>query len=252
MSKISQAVVLCAGNGARMKPFTNYYPKCLLPVKTRLALEILLEELLQAKIKKIVFVINENQWIIKRVTDDFFAARSKKIKCVFVEQKIKNGGGGALLLCKRFLKNQPFLLAFSDDLTQCKGAASKQIINTFEKTKKNVMAIRYVAPENAKNYGIIQYRKKRKNIFWVSGVVEKPKVVNKNNFANFGRYAFHPQIFDILENINPESKGEIYLTRALEEFIKTNNLIAKKIVGKTFDVGTPQNYIKTFKKYKIK
>lgn len=252
MSKIFQAVVLCAGNGARMKPFTNYYPKCLLPVKTRIALEILLEELLRAKIKKIVFVINENQWIIKQVANDFFAARSKKIKCVFVEQKIKNGGGGALLLCKRFLENQPFLLAFSDDLTQCKVSASKQIINTFEKNKKNVMAIRYVAPENAKNYGIIQYRKKRKNIFWVSGVVEKPKVVNKNNFANFGRYAFHPQIFDILENIKPEPNGEIYLTRALEEFIKTDNLIAKKIVGKTFDVGTPQNYIKTFKKYKIK
>ena len=136
MSKIFQAVVLCAGNGARMKPFTNYYPKCLLPVKTRLALEILLEELLQAKIKKIVFVINEQHRIIKQVVKDFFASCNQKIKCVFIEQKIKNGGGGALMLCEKYLNNKPFLLLFSDDLTQCKTAASKQIINTFEKTKK--------------------------------------------------------------------------------------------------------------------
>lgn len=252
MSKIFQAVVLCAGNGARMQPFTNYYPKCLLPVKTRLALEILLEELVQAKIQKIVFVINEQQWIIKQVVKDFFASCNKKIKCVFIEQKIKNGGGGALMLCEKHLNKKPFLLAFSDDITQCKISACKQMIKTFEKTKKNVMAIRYVAPENAKNYGIITYRKKHKTIFFLSGIVEKPSVPLKSNFANFGRYVFHPQIFDVLKTIAPEANGEVYLTRALEKLIEKNNLIAKKIVGKTFDVGTPKNYIKTFKKYKIK
>lgn len=252
MTKIRQAVVLCAGNGARMKPFTNYYPKCLLPIKSKIALEVILEELLQSGIKKIVFVINKNQWIIKRVVQDFLSRCNKRVLCVYVVQKIKNGGGGALLLCEKYLNNMPFLLLFSDDICQSKTTASRQVIRTFEKTKKNVMAIRRVAPSNAHNYGIISYSKKQKNIFYPLNIIEKPKTPLQTNYANFGRYAFYPQIFMVLKNILQEQNGEIYLTHALEKLMNENFLVAKKIIGNAYDIGTPQNYIKTFKKYKTK
>jgi hypothetical protein len=44
VAQIETAIVLCAGSGSRMMPFTNFYPKSLLPIKDNLALELVLVE----------------------------------------------------------------------------------------------------------------------------------------------------------------------------------------------------------------
>jgi len=48
-----KAILLCAGKGARLKPITNYIPKCLVPINGQPLLDIWLTKLEKLKINKI-------------------------------------------------------------------------------------------------------------------------------------------------------------------------------------------------------
>ena len=49
-----KAILLCAGKGLRLRPYTNNIPKCLMPIKGKPLLEIWLEKLFSAGITNIL------------------------------------------------------------------------------------------------------------------------------------------------------------------------------------------------------
>ena len=103
MQKIEMAVILCAGNGSRMMPFTKFYPKSFLPIKNKIALELVVVEALKAGVNQIVFVHNENDKFVEKFAVWFNEAYSTNIKFSFCEQKERTGSGGALLLCENYV-----------------------------------------------------------------------------------------------------------------------------------------------------
>ena len=58
---IRKAVILCAGKGTRMMPYTKSQPKEMLPVQTTPLLQIIVEQVIEAGIKEIFIIISDNK-----------------------------------------------------------------------------------------------------------------------------------------------------------------------------------------------
>ena len=248
MTKIETAVVLCAGDGNRMKPFTNFYPKSFLPIKDKLALELVVSEAVQSGVKKIVFVHNEKDKFVKKFALWFNKAYSQNIKFSFCVQKERSGSGGAVLLCEKYI-SKPFFLIFADDVTKSNQPVLLQLEKAFLKSGKSIVGVRKVEKDSAKNYGILKPLCLKRGFVKFCEIVEKPLVAFEENFANFGRYVLTPEIFNVLKSVKVEENGEVYLTKALEILAKQDTLLGYRFKGKCFDVGTMESYINAFNKY---
>jgi len=58
-----------------------------------------------------------------------------------------------------------------------------------------------------------------------------------------GRYVLQPEIFGILENLAPGAGGEVQLTDALIELMRTQEIRPFEFGGRTFDCGSPAGFV---------
>ena len=59
--EIKKAVILCAGRGTRMMPYTKSQPKEMLPVQTTPLLQLIVEQVIEAGVKEIFIVISDSK-----------------------------------------------------------------------------------------------------------------------------------------------------------------------------------------------
>lgn len=105
-----QAVILAAGKGLRLRPFTEHHPKPLIPIADKALIEYTLESLPDA-ITEIIIVIGYLAAQIKDHLGDEW--NGKPIK--YVVQETLLGTGDALLQAKDLVE-QNFLVVNGDDL----------------------------------------------------------------------------------------------------------------------------------------
>jgi len=68
---IKEAIIPLAGLGTRLLPFSKILPKELLPLGNKTILEHILDECLDAGIKKIILVISKKKKIIKKQPTEY-------------------------------------------------------------------------------------------------------------------------------------------------------------------------------------
>jgi len=95
-------------------------------------------------------------------------------------------------------------------------------------------------------YGVIngELLKDSSSVYWVNSMVEKtnPKDAPPN-LAIIGRYILTSEIFDTLENTQPDKNGEIQITDALMTLAKQGKVIAYKFQGTRFDCGSVKGFV---------
>lgn len=106
----SQAVILAAGEGTRMRPLTSNRPKPLLFVAGKLLIEHQLDALASAGVTEAVLIIGHSERIIR----GHFDAQPHKVKVRYVEQTKRLGTGHALLQARRAVKGR--FLAMNGDI----------------------------------------------------------------------------------------------------------------------------------------
>ena len=261
---IKQAIIPLAGLGTRMLPLTSVMAKELLPINGKPSLEYILEECLDAGIKRFIFIISKNKTSIKKYffNDSFYKKIIKKKKqnknlkkifkkikmyqkmIKFVYQNKPNGTGDAVLKCKKYLKNEHFLMLLADDLIIKKNCSS-EMIKLHKKIKGSVIATKKVEKKNISRWGILSIKNKKKNYFQIKDVVEKPKIKNApSNYAIIGRYILPSDIFSEIKKLKPGQGGEIHITDAIKNLIHKNYKFYGNIFkGKYLDCGTLDGYI---------
>ncbi len=262
---IKQAIIPLAGLGTRMLPLTSVIPKELLPISGKTNLEYILDECIEAGIKKFIFIISTKKKSIKKYffNDSFYRQIIKKKKdkriiqeynkikkyqrmIKFVYQNSPKGTGDAVLKCEKYIKNNFFLMLLPDDLIINKNC-TREMIRLHKKTNGSVIATKIVSKKTVSRWGILSFQKKNKNFFKINNVVEKPKIKKApSNFAIIGRYILPFKIFDEIKKLKPGQGGEIHITDAIKNLILSGqNFYGNVFKGKYLDCGTMEGYIKS-------
>jgi mannose-1-phosphate guanylyltransferase len=108
-----RALLLAAGLGTRLKPLTNYLPKCLIPIHGRPLIDYWFENLINKGINEILI---NTHYFAPMVTAYIRQSSWSKSICIVNEENLL-GTGGTVLSNRDFFREEPFLVAHADNLT---------------------------------------------------------------------------------------------------------------------------------------
>ena len=275
MNKITKAIIPAAGFGTRFLPATKALPKEMFPIIDIPNIHCIVNEAVKAGIKDILIILTNQKAIIK----DYFGVNqeldsrlradgkiqiaeelqgiSKLANISYVIQEKPNGSGGAILEAKEFANGEDIAILYGDDLIDYdEKSAIGELIEAYEKTNGgSQLGCQYIPDENLHMYGIVKPKTTADSkIFEVSGFVEKPKTKedSPSNYAALGRYILPNKIFEILESCKPTKSGEILLTDAILESMKTHPCYGCVFTGKRYDIGNKAGYVKALIDYSLK
>jgi len=272
MTIINKAVILAAGLGTRLIPYSKEMPKEMLPIYTNInsfptlkpILQIIFEQLYEAGVREYCFVVGRGK---RHIEDhftpdwDFVEEIEKKGKeqhakilskfyemiedslIVWVNQPRPRGTGDAIYQAKRFVEDDVFFAVAGDNIYLGKNVFL-DLVKYYLKYRNGFLTVKNV--KYGKNYGIIEYSKNvEEDIVKVKRIVEKPKHP-PSNLANTSLYIMFPEIFSLIEKCKPSPRGEIEITDAVQMFIDDQNDVYAYIVRDAYwiDVGNPLSYLK--------
>jgi len=262
------AVMPVAGLGTRFLPATKATPKEMLPVVDKPAIQYVVEEAVAAGIDDVLFVTGrsknalENHFDYAPAIEEALASRgdAKGIKDLqnivelaqihYVRQGQPLGLGHAVLMARKHVGLDPFVVMLGDDLIDAKTPVLADMIAAHEQLGGSILCLMEVEPELMHLYGCAQVEPTTTDgIVRVTGVVEKPAAGKApSNYAIIGRYLLQPDIFDILSTQEPGRSGEIQLTDAIHTLIeqdKGGGVHGVIFTGKRYDTGDKLSYLQS-------
>ncbi|WP_081825584.1 sugar phosphate nucleotidyltransferase [Bacillus sp. UNC41MFS5] len=223
-----KGILLCAGRGSRMLPFTLTTPKTLLPVVNRPMLDHSIEKLRDAGVNEIGVVINPSQTQIIEHLDAMYPRQNIKV----FEQTEPLGVAHAIRSIQKFVEQEPFVLLLADNLFV------EPLDNLIRLSEEGNTTVLLGEVSNPQDFGI--------------ALIEKGKIVNleekpanpKSNLAIMGAYVFQPSIFEAIYKIPPSTRGEYEITDAIQWLIDQKQTVCyEKTKLPIFDVGTLDRWL---------
>src|SRR5690606_33601936 len=125
-------------------------------------------------------------------------------------------------------------LLLPDMLFKGEPGVLKQMMDAYEQTGGNVIAVEEVPESEVSSYGVIKRGEGADNSFEVTDMVEKPKREEApSNLIISGRYILQPEIFGLLANQQRGAGGEIQLTDAMQTLMHNQRFTGVKYVGQS-------------------
>lgn len=263
VKRVKTAVFPVAGLGTRFLPATKAMPKEMLTVVDRPLIQYAVDEARAAGITHFVFVTGRNKGIIEDHFDRQFELettlehRGKKAalselqkdlpsagRTSFTRQQEPLGLGHAVWCARDIVGDEPFALLLPDMLFKGRRGVLKQMMETYEETGGNVMAVEEVPRMEVSSYGVVGRGAGPDADFRISGMVEKPRPEEApSNLIISERYILQPEIFNLLADQPRGAGGEIQLTDAMQTLMQRQPFIGVKYEGQSFDCGSKIGFL---------
>jgi UDP-N-acetylglucosamine diphosphorylase/glucosamine-1-phosphate N-acetyltransferase len=180
---MKQAVILAAGEGQRLRPFTVNRPKAMLSIADKPILQYIIEALAQNGIRNIVLTVGYRK---EQVYDYFGSGERCGVNITYVTQVPQLGTAHALMQVKDVVEDE-FLVLSGDNLIEASTIAD------FVQVKPETLLVKRVA--DPVRYGVVNIGEGE-----VQDIVEKPAEA-ESNLVNTGIYAFTKDIFKFTEDV---------------------------------------------------
>ena len=261
MKKIRKAIIPAAGLGTRFLPATKAQPKEMLPIVDKPAIQFIMEEAMASGIEEILIITGRN----KRSIEDHFdrsleleqqlRAQGKYdlLKMVeeisdvtvhFIRQKEAKGLGHAVLCARQFVGDEPFAVLLGDDLVDAAVPCLSQLIDVYQEFGGSVLGVQPVPKDQVSQYGIVDPRPVKPNVWQAVNLVEKPQMEEApSDLAVLGRYVLTPAIFERLAHTPPGRGGEIQLTDAICTLAAQEKVYAYQFDGRRYDIGDKEGFL---------
>lgn len=273
---IRSAIVPVAGLGTRLLPATKSQPKEMLPVARKPIVQYVAEELVANGIEQILFITGRGKTSIENHFDHdpelarLLAAANRhelmeelnsielNAKFFYTRQRLQRGLGDAVLCGEHFAGEDAFAVALGDSIIglHARSQAVARMAELFEERRAScVLAVEEVPREHTAHYGIIQPAEGDGEVFRVANLVEKPPPEKApSNLAIAGRYIFSPLIFDMIRRVEPDARGEVQLTDAIQLLCEEGRrVMALKLPPgeRRYDIGNFPSYFETFVEFAL-
>lgn len=262
-TKIRKAVFPVAGMGTRFLPATKAVPKEMLTVVDKPVLQYVVDEAIEAGIEHFVFVTGRGKAVIEDYFDIQFELeqllreRSKKAELTLLEDLLPKAGtasftrqqaplglGHAVWCARDIVGDEPFAVLLPDMIMHSEKGCLKGMVDVYNQTGGNVIAVQECDPDQAHKYGIVGVGDKAGDGFKITEMVEKPaKGTAPSNFYINGRYILQPEVFNILETQERGAGNEIQLTDGMLTLAKDQDFFGYHFQGQTYDCGAKDGFI---------
>jgi len=182
-------VILAGGKGSRMYPFSDHFPKCLLPICNKPLIEYHIEMMKGIGIEEIIVVIGHYGFDVVRVIG---TGERYGVIINYVDQGETLGIAHALGKLEQFI-DRPFLLFLGDIFFITESLSP--IVEEFERSPINAVLATKVEPRLdaiMRNFTVIKDAEG-----FVRRVIEKPRHP-LNNLKGCGLYLFDLHVFDAI------------------------------------------------------
>ena len=270
-AKIKKAVIPVAGLGTRMLPATKAIPKELLPVYDRPIIEHVVKEAIAGGVTEIILVTRSGKEAIENHFDAHYELEHRlerkgketilgtvkniipeHVRVTSIRQADALGLGHAVLCAKHLLNNEPFAVLLPDVLvldseSRDRNYSFAQLVEAWDKTELGQVMVERVDSGAIENYGVADLDgaiSKPFDSVALKGLVEKPSPDEApSNLAVLGRYILPSKVLDLLENTKAGVGGEIQLTDALDELLKSDGLNSFETDAGIHDCGNKQGFL---------
>ncbi|MDX6806669.1 UTP--glucose-1-phosphate uridylyltransferase GalU [Terrihabitans rhizophilus] len=262
MRRIRKAVFPVAGLGTRFLPATKAVPKEMLTVVDRPVIQHVVDEARAAGIEHFIFVTGRNKGVIEDHFDKQYeldatlerrgktkelAALQKDLPAAgqtsFTRQQEPLGLGHAVWCAREIVGDEPFAVLLPDMLHHGPSCLAG-MIEVYEQSGGNVLAVNEVPKEQVHQYGIVGVGETHGPGFRITSMVEKPKAeVAPSNYSISGRYILQPEIFGLLEKQGAGAGGEIQLTDSMLRLAETQDFFGYRFDGRIFDTGSKIGFL---------
>ena len=261
---VRKAVFPVAGLGTRILPATKAMPKEMLPVVDKPLIQYAIEEARAAGIEEFYFVTGRAKSAIEDHFDVAYEleatlrerGRSETIEelrawlpaagqVAYTRQQRPLGLGHAVWCARNLVGDEPFAVLLVDDLMAGEPPCLKQMVDSYDKTGGNIVAVVEVPREQTRRYGVLDIVKDEGLLVRAKGVVEKPDpAVAPSTLTIVGRYIIQPEIFRHLGELKPGAGGEIQLTDGLDKLIADGQAFyGLRASARRFDCGDKLGYL---------
>lgn len=252
-----------AGMGTRFLPATKALPKEMLPLVDKPVIQYVVEEAIASGIEEIIMITGRGKNAIENHFDRSIELEhlllqrnqhevltniqeiSNMVDFWYIRQKEPLGLGHAILKAKDLAGDDPFAVLLGDDVIQSDDKPGlRQLMDVYAKIGASVIALEEVPMDKISSYGVVDPEWTDGALCKIKGLVEKPaKQEAPSNLAVIGRYVLTPSIFDHLENVKPDSKGEIQLTTGLNALCAEEPVYGLRFTGKRYDTGNKMGFL---------
>lgn len=260
-SEIKKAVLPAAGLGTRFLPATKASPKEMLPIVDKPMIQYAVDEAKDCGIEEFLIITGKNKRPIEDHFDSAFeleenlrklgkkklleeVKRLSHINFAYIRQKAMLGLGHAIACAGPFVNKEPFAVLLSDDILPPGEDVLCRMMGHYAKLQSPILCVMEVDRAETGKYGVIDAQEESGGIWKVKDLVEKPRPEDApSNLAIIGRYILTPDIFGVLGRQEPGSGGEIQLTDALRELLKSRPIYAYLHKGRRYDAGSKLGFL---------
>lgn len=224
-----EGVILAAGRGTRMAPFSERFPKPLLPIGNRPLIHHHLEYLRDLGVKRVFIVIGH---LGHEIALDVRRGEALGVQVEYVEQDRAHGIAHALMQVEARI-TKPFVLVLGDIYFELDRRINPLQCMQDEGATGFLAVMREADPKLLqRNFAVHMGDDGR-----VRRVIEKPRFPN-SQWKGCGIYAFDPSFFDAVRR-TPRTAGrdEFELTSAIQLFIEDDaRVVARPIVQRDINL----------------
>lgn len=231
-----KGIILHGGHGTRLRPLTHTGPKQLLPIANKPMSQYCVEQLINAGIKEIAFIIGGVG--SQKVKEYYQNGERFGGTFTYIEQDYPHGIAHAISLCKDFIKNEKFVVFLGDNIIL---KSIKPYVKSFIKSNYDALLL-LCEVDNPQQFGIAEIKDEK-----IVKIIEKPKNPS-TNLAVTGIYFLTPYIFEIIKTLKPSWRNELEVADALQLLIENHKKIKYEVITDFWkDTGTPNDIIEANK-----
>lgn len=260
-----KGIITIAGYGTRFLPASKAVPKEMFPIAGIPLIQYHVEGLVAAGITQIIVVVRDGSAVVQR----HFAPApdlerhleasgklalleevrhiSRMAEIVFVRQPetLPYGNASPALAARSWLTpGEPFYYMFGDDIIIGDVPVPQQMLEAFNKFRPAaVLATQSVPDDETHLYGCIALKPGSDNE--MARIIEKPAPgTAPSNWVQIGHFIFTPEVFDVLDNLEPGHGGELWLADAVDRLAARASVIVQPIEGLWMAAGDPLRQLK--------
>jgi len=175
-------IIMAGGKGSRLEPFTNIFPKALIPIGDKTVIEKIIDEFMKFGIRQFLFTVNYKAQII----ESYFNTIDKGYEIKYIKEDRYLGTAGSLSLIKEHL-NGSFIVSNCDIIVK----ANYADVLDFHKKQKSSLTILSSIQHHKIPYGVVNFSDGGR----VTDIQEKPEF---SFTINTGVYILNSEVLDLI------------------------------------------------------